>query len=336
MKSNLLALLCFFALIIVTDPVFSQISDKDIKKEQQNKSLKILVISDLNDSYGSTAYSQEVLDLVGSVSTLKPDLILCGGDMVAGQKKTLTREAIQAMWKGFDQAVLQPIKASGVPFGFTMGNHDASPNFVLDREVSASFWANHKADVNLTFIESSHFPYYFSYLKNNVFIISWDASSSQIPAEVKSWMKEQLDSPVAKEARFKIVLGHLPLYALVESKNKPGEVLEHADETLQFLKENQVDLYLSGHQHVYYPAKKESVILYHSGCLGGGPRSLLGHHEAPYKSYGFIEIPKNIKNKDSVKVSAIRADDKHEVKLEDLPAQVSGFNGSLNRIDLSK
>ncbi|MDH5826314.1 metallophosphoesterase family protein [Sphingobacterium faecium] len=336
MRSYLFALLYFFTLILFIHPVFSQVSDKDINKERKNKSLKILVISDLNDSYGSTTYSKEVLDVVGSISTLKPDLILCGGDMVAGQKRTLTREAIQAMWKGFDQAILQPIKASGVPFGFTMGNHDASPSFELDREVSASFWLNHKADVNLTFIESSHFPYYYSYLKNNVFIISWDASSSQIPEQVKSWMKEQLDSPLAKEARFKIVLGHLPLYALVESKNKPGEVLEHADETLQFLEENDVDLYLSGHQHVYYPAQKESVILYHSGCLGGGPRALLGHNAEPYKAYGFIEIPKKIKNKNAVKISAIRADDNLEVKLQDLPTQVSGFNGNVHRIDLAK
>jgi predicted MPP superfamily phosphohydrolase len=328
--------ICFLLSFYAIYPVFSQSSTRDLNQEKINKNLKILVLSDLNDGYGATTYSQEVLDVVDRIAELKPDLILCGGDMVAGQKKTLTREDLEAMWAGFDRFVLQPIKTAAVPFGFTMGNHDASPGYALDREVSALFWNDHKRDVNLTFIDSSHFPYYYSYLKNNVLIISWDASSAQIPNEIKSWMKEQLNSSLAIKTRFKIVLGHLPLYALVESKNKPGEVLEQADETLSFLKENGVDLYLSGHQHVYYPAQKESVMLYHSGCLGGGPRSLLGDDQVPYKAYGLIEIPKKINKKQDIKISGIKAVDHQEIELHKLPVQVSGFNGTLNRIDVVK
>jgi len=53
-------------------------------KESKNEKLKILLISDLNDSYGSVSYSKEVHEVVKRAKEINPDLILCGGDMVAG------------------------------------------------------------------------------------------------------------------------------------------------------------------------------------------------------------------------------------------------------------
>lgn len=79
--------ICFLLSLCAIHPVFSQSSTRDLNQEKINKNLKILVLSDLNDGYGSTTYSQEVLDVVDRIAELKPDLILCGGDMVAGQKK---------------------------------------------------------------------------------------------------------------------------------------------------------------------------------------------------------------------------------------------------------
>ncbi|HEY9908918.1 MAG TPA: hypothetical protein V6D18_15080, partial [Thermosynechococcaceae cyanobacterium] len=46
--------------------------------------------------------------------------------MVAGQSPSLGRSEIEAMWAGFERHVGGPIRKAGVPFGFTIGNHDAS------------------------------------------------------------------------------------------------------------------------------------------------------------------------------------------------------------------
>src|SRR5690606_29751583 len=83
--------------------------------------------------------------------------------------------------------------------------------------------------------------------------ISWDASSATIQPEVLDWMRGQLRSEEAKSARLRILLGHLPLYAIVADKNKAGEVIADADRTLEFFREHRIDVYISGHQHAYFP-----------------------------------------------------------------------------------
>ena len=53
--------------------------------------LRIAVISDLNSQYGSTEYEPEVtkaIDLI--INRWQPDLVLGGGDAIAGQKTSLT------------------------------------------------------------------------------------------------------------------------------------------------------------------------------------------------------------------------------------------------------
>jgi len=319
---------CFFLSSLVC---FAQ----NTKQQTRNQALKILLISDLNDSYGATTYSEQVHDVIAKVDAIQPDLVLCAGDMVAGQSKKLSVARLDSMWSGFLSAVLNPLSEKNIPFGFTMGNHDASPNYLHDRQAASKFWLANKGKVNLTFIDDGHFPYYFSYIKNNVFFISWDASSEVIPDQIRSWMKEQLQLAVAKNARGRIVLGHLPLYALVADKNKPGEVLQSADETLSFLKSQQVDMYISGHQHVYYPAAKEQVTLLHAGCLGGGPRELIGHQRPAYKAYAVIEIGKR-KRVRKADIQGFVARDHREVPLDSLPARVQGFNGIVERIDVAQ
>jgi len=296
----------------------------------KNEDLKILLISDLNDSYGSVGYSKEVHDVVKRVKEINPDIILCGGDMVAGQKASLTASRLDSMWMAFDTSVLTPINELGISFGFTMGNHDASPSYHLDRVAASTFWKGNKHKANLTYVDDTHFPYYFSYIKNNVFFISWDASSSVIPVEVKAWMKEQLSTSVANKSRARILLGHLPLYAIVAAKNKNGEVLNDADETLAFLKENNVDMYISGHQHAYYPASKEQLTLLNAGCLGGGSREILGHTAKASKAYAILELPKQ-KSIEDVRITGFEPASHRHILLESLPDSVRGFQNTIYR-----
>lgn len=291
--------------------------------------LKILLISDLNGSYGSTSYGEEVHDVIAKIDSIKPDLILCAGDMVAGQKSSLTTEQIQAMWDGFDSQIFQKIEQSNVAFAFTIGNHDGSPNFLQDRALATAYWMPRKNALKLNFIDDTHFPYYYSFEQSGIFIASWDASASVVKEDVYKWLETQLASPVAKKARMRILLGHLPLYAIVESKNKPGEVNADASFAMSFFKKHKVDMYISGHQHAYYPAKEGNVVLLHAGGVGDGPRQIMGHAAEAMRAYSILEIPKNSKQ---FKLETWNPSLRKSIALEDLPASVSGFNGTVNRL----
>ncbi len=295
----------------------------------KNKTVKIAVISDLNSRYGSVTYNKEVSEVINELTRLKPDIIVCGGDMVAGQKATLTEENIRAMWQSFKQTVLTPLQAANIPFGFTLGNHDASPSYTLDRSIAQQFWQQHVQATNLQFVDSSHYPFYFSYLHNNIFFISWDAAAARVPQAVYEWMQAQLNSKAASAANLRIVLGHLPLYAIVAAKNKPGEVNAAPDSALQFFKANAVDLYISGHQHAWYPGKKEGLRLLHAGCIGDGERPILGHDSIARKAYTIIEVPAKAPKKFSY--TTYNPVSKEKIHAAILPDSVIGFNGVVQK-----
>lgn len=330
-KSTIVLCLVVLALIITS---FKVIEEPIWKAETKNKPLKILLISDLNGSYGSLTYSPDVTAVLNEIGKIKPDLILCGGDMVAGQKASLTEQNIVEMWQSFKKVVFDPIKKEKIPFGFTLGNHDASPNFLKDKAIATQFWKAEQEGTRLTFVDSTNYPFYFSYLKNNVFFISWDAAGAKIKPELYEWMKEQTNLPVAKNARMRILLGHLPLYGIVAAKNKPGEVNADPDGALTFFKTHGIDMYISGHQHAYYPATKDGIQLLNSGCIGDGPRPILGYSELGKKAYTIIEIP--VKKPLSFTQRSFVPVTNEEINRSNLPDSVIGFNGVIHRIGLKK
>ncbi|HTM98451.1 MAG TPA: metallophosphoesterase [Pedobacter sp.] len=329
MKRIILTSLLLSALLLVS---FTFIADPLWQVEARNKPLKILLISDLNAGYGSLTYSEDVSAVLNEMDQIKPDIILCAGDMVAGQKASLTAQNIKDMWQSFKTVVFNPVQKRAIPFGFTLGNHDASPSFSKDREIAAQFWNDEKHLTHLTFVDSEHYPFYFSYLKNNVFFLSWDASGAKIKPELYTWMKEQINLRVAKNARMRILLGHLPLYAIVAAKNKPGEVNSNPDSALSFFKAHQIDMYISGHQHAYYPATKNGVQLLNSGCIGDGPRPILGHQELAQKAYTVIDIP--VKRPLTFTQKTFKPVTNEEITIRSLPDSVIGFNGTIYRKDL--
>ncbi len=327
MKLHLYAYSLLLAFSLVTTACKTAENNAALKRETVDNPLKIMVISDLNASYGSTEYPEDVPHVISQIDSIKPDIILCAGDMVAGQKASLTGENIKAMWASFKTTVLDPIQTSKIPFGFTVGNHDASPTFALDRRLAQEFWMQNAAAVNLTFVDSTHFPFYFSYIKNGVFFISWDAAGAQIPAEVYSWMKEQLQSRAAQKARLRLLLGHLPLYPIVEAKNKPGEVNAAPDSALAFFQANGIDVYISGHQHAFFPAQKKGVRLFNAGAIGNGPRPLMGHDSAAKKAFHIIEVP--VKNAARFTHQTYLPISNTIIDARSLPDSIKGFNGVL-------
>jgi 3',5'-cyclic AMP phosphodiesterase CpdA len=304
------------------------------------KDLRIAVISDLNSAYGSTSYEPEVHKALELIPSMQPDLVLCSGDMVAGQSPKLTNAQIQAMWNAFDRGVAQPLRRAQIPFGFTMGNHDASGaldqnrrfRFQNERDLAARYWRNPAHDPGITFLDKSDFPFYYTFTQNGVFFLVWDGSTHLIPAEKLAWVERALASAPARQAKLRLAIGHLPLYGVAEGRNKPGEVMANAEQLRALLEKYQVHTYISGHQHAYYPGRRGNLELLHTGLLGAGPRALIGQERRSPKTLTILDF--TFDQPGQVQYTTYDMKNLSPVGLESLPRFLLGHNGRVIRRDL--
>jgi Icc-related predicted phosphoesterase len=300
------------------------------------KDLRLVVISDLNSQYGSTEYEPEVTQAIALILQWQPDLVLCGGDMIAGQKATLTESQIESMWAAFDEQVAAPLRQQQIPFGFTIGNHDGSGAikdqtliFQNERELAQGYWQQQPSYLN--FVDRANFPFYYSFQQQNVFFLVWDASTAQISPQQLEWIEQTLQTPAAQQASARIVLGHLPLYPVAQTKNQPGEYLAAGKKLRSLLAENQVFMYVSGHQHVYYPGRIDSLELLHAGALGQGARQLI-NSELPSRQTITVldlDLPEI-----SLTYSTYDATTWQQIALEELPTSIPHKDGTIWRHDI--
>ena len=271
----------------------SSIHSSNPAKEQ----VRIIVISDLNNRYGETSYSPEVIRSISLIKQYQPDLVLCAGDMIAGQKHSLTKKQIQEMWMAFNIHIALPLKQLKIPFGFSLGNHDASGTlyrnqltFYKERIVASKFWNDPQNSPSLNFIDKSKFPFYYTFKQNNIFYLVLDASTHTISEEQLIWIQNSLESLDSKKASLRFVIGHLPLYPIAVGRNNNGNFIKDGKKLQLLLEKHNVHTYISGHQHAYYPGKKGKLKLLHSGALGGGPRKLLNSKLSPTKTLTIIDV----------------------------------------------
>lgn len=293
---------------------------------------RIAVISDLNGPYGTLDYYWHVDSTVARIVRMQPDIVIVAGDMIAGQDRRLPDDRFPQMWEVFEQRVAAPLREAGVPFGFTIGNHDGSPFDAFNRERTAAraYWNIPNTLLNV--VDEGDFPFYFSYRVNDVFIISWDASSAEISEPTLNWVKEQLRSEEARNARYRILLGHLPLYAAAIGRNRHGEILRDPDELHAVMQRYNVDMYVSGHHHAYYPGYRGGVELLQTGALGGGPRPLLGLGAEPRKTWSLLEVPSDPARE--ITITTWDADTDAIVHNQELPRYLHGLTGFTIRRDL--
>jgi hypothetical protein len=299
--------------------------------------VRIIVISDLNSQYGSTTYELEVDRAIKMIPDWQADLVICGGDMVAGQKHSLSDSNVQAMWEGFDQHIAAPLRRAKIPLGFTVGNHDASGTeiggklaFARDRQLAQQYWQNH--DPGLNFLDRQGFPFYYTFTQNNVFYLVWDASCDTIPPEQIAWAQNSLNSPEAKSAKLRLVLGHLPLYGITQGRDNPGNYLARADELHSLLERNDVHTYISGHDHAYYPAKSGQLELLYTGALGTGPRKLIQGSLSPYKTLTVVDI--DLANKTTI-YTTYNMTKLSLVDITTLPKEIKSPTKTITRRDLA-
>jgi len=252
--------------------------------------LRIVLISDLNSSYGSTSYIPAVQQGMDQLIALQPDLVVCAGDMVAGQKRGLSGQQLDAMWRGFETTVLQRLQRAGIPLLPAIGNHDGSPGFPADRAAVRRFWTPLRSRIGLKLVDASQFPFRYTVLQDGIFWLVWDASSARVPEDQLAWAQQQLASDAARAARARFVVGHLPLVGVGQGKDRPGEVLDRGG-ALQSLMENaRVQAYISGHHHAWFSGRRGQLDLIQLGALGSGPRRLLDGGAPAQQTFTLLEI----------------------------------------------
>lgn len=288
--------------------------------EERGEKLRIVAFSDINGSVGSTHYIPGVHQGVKDFLRRQPDLVIGVGDYIAGGDigRRLPDSAFPRMWQVFSEQILSRILVQSVPFVPTPGNHEASgyQGFERERRSYEKFWSENKPRVQ--YINQDNYPWFFSYMVDGVFFISLDdvkVFSLHNSSVQKEWLKEQLSSPLAREAKARIVYGHVPIFAVLDqakhsrgnNRGKYHEILNHEqwntddenDNSLErILTEGGVNLTVFAHSHAYYPGV---VIRQHQDgptvlrilslpCMGPGSRYL---HRGPMRSregYSLIEV----------------------------------------------
>jgi hypothetical protein len=303
--------------------------------------VRLVVISDLNSAYGSTTYDPEVDKAIALLPFWQPDLVVCSGDMVAGQDLSLTPDQINAMWQAFDDHVAAPLRQQRLPYGFTIGNHDASSAtgvnnaflFKQERDLAVSYWADPKHNPGVNFIDRDDFPFYYTFEKAGIFFMAWDGSSSRISADKLAWVESTLASEAAQQAKARILISHLPLYAVAVGRDQPGEVMENADQLRAMLERYNVHTYISGHHHSYYPGHRGQLQMLHMGILGSGPRPLIDSRLPPWKAVTVVDIA--FDNPELTTYTTYDIQTLGTIEYDELPRFLAGHNGIVLRRDVS-
>lgn len=297
--------------------------------------LRVAVISDLNSGLGAIDYEWQVDSIVQRIPRIwKPDLVISGGDLVAGMGVS-DPDHLQKMWDAFTKHIAAPLNDNNIPFAFTLGNHDGPRAYKVEHAFTKTYWNQSDNKPNLDFVDDSHFPNYYSFVKNDMFFVSWEASSSEITEENLEWMKEQFQLPEAINARHRFVMGHMPLYSVAQERDSKGDVLQNPEKLRALLERYKVTAYISGHQHAFYPGKRGKLELLNTGAAGSGARSWLTQDLAPTNTITMMDIYNDGRDIQytTYAIKEKNASDMAVFDIERLPSSIFGVNGYLLRAD---
>ena len=288
--------------------------------------LRIVVLSDLNGSYGATTYDANVHAAVNALkTTLQPDLVLISGDMVAGQQAGLN---YPAMWAGFHAAVTTPLTTAGIPVAPAPGNHDASayPGYQVERDEYQRQWQPTRRPA-VQFIDATNFPFRYSFVFKGAFFIALDATTvAPLSGAQRAWVEQQL--LLAAQYRVRIVFGHVPL--LPTTVGRESETLN--DVTFENLLRTHGAVFIGGHQHGYFPGAINGLRHVVAPCVGAGPRPLIGTTGASPRGFVVIDVAND-------RITSLQARTgstfTSTISRSSLPASLTWGGRSLQRDDLA-
>jgi hypothetical protein len=287
------------------------------------------VVSDLNGAYGSTRYDAVVTETVRELAERQPDLVICTGDMVAGQKRPiLPKDHVEAMWEAFHAVVTDPLREAGVPLAVTPGNHDASAyaDFATEREVFRQQWLDRSPE--LRFVDRDDYPYNYAFAVGEVLFVSLEATT---PGPLDAGQRGWLDDLLTRERgrfRHRVVFSHLPVFAFAQGRESEVTA-DH--ELVRLLERHRVDLYLSGHHHAFYPGFRHGVRYVGQAGLGSGARPLIGDERVSERAVTWLEF-----DAAGVQITALAAPGlDRAIERASLPRAIPSRHGTLRRDDLA-
>ncbi|MFC4638107.1 metallophosphoesterase family protein [Deinococcus hohokamensis] len=290
--------------------------------------LRLVLLSDFNGPYGSLQYPAALTRTVRRITQeWRPDAVLSAGDLVAGQDPRQTDATRRAMWAAFDRDVQEPLRAAGIPFGFTLGNHDAA--LVADCRQAAAYWQARPPALALSDRRAFPFRFSFTLASGTVFVASLDASGPQVGAAGRAWLARQLASPAARQARVRLVLGHLPLAGVSQAKNRPGEVLRDAPALRAVMEQGRVLAYVHGHHAAFYPGRLGALNVLSGGGIGG--RDYVGFPGTARSTVTRLTL--NL-TAGQATFQTYDADTGAPVPTTTLPPRLEGLGGALQRVEV--
>lgn len=248
------------------------------------RSFRFCVISDSNSTYGSIAQGAGVSAAMKAiVERLKPELVVHNGDMVAGQKKSLDKERIEAMWNQYFQAVADPLALAGIILAPVGGNHDASAGF-KDRDIFISRWTESPRVPNLDFSCREEFPLFYSFnYKGASFVVLGAVNGHMKAGEVETAVK-LLERSAGKPL---FVFNHVPFEKL---HRKNHGRLAPEDRLYAIFIASGVDLFFSSHYELYFRGFYKNLPVVSTGVLAAVDRRLLGTDVPQGMSFVAIDV----------------------------------------------
>ncbi len=292
---------------------------------QVQASTKVVVISDLNSSYGSKTYHPAIKKSIEQIAKLSPDLVISTGDMIAGQQAGLD---YPGMWESFHNSITKPLLNLGLPLAVTPGNHDGSGEVAFKNERNEFITQWKKYTPKLNFVDNEHYPSYYAFSVKGVLFISLDATLiGKLPANQKIWLKGVLDRN--SEYSKKVIFGHLPIFPV--SQTKESEYLKDP-ELIQIMQDSNVSLLLSGHHHAYYPGVYQGIRQISQGCLGAGARKIIGDYDTSSRSITVIDF----NDEGNISVDAYGGENLDQIiDRKTLPEKIKYLNLEMWRDDLA-
>ncbi len=300
------------------------------------KTWRIAVVSDMNQSYGSKEYTPALKAAIQHIRQSGTALVLSTGDMVAGQKKDLD---YLGMWSAFHEATTRPLGASGIPLLPSPGNHDASAgaSFANERNHYRTTWSSFPAgrfnsgrapEDQIRFLNNvtQNWPLNYAVTMGPALFVALDATvGGGLVNNQLDWLETVLRNSEAYKV--KIVFGHFPLfpYTFDRASDYLGDGSPQFVARLEaMLEKHQVDFYLSGHHHAYYPGRRLGQVRYVSvPLLGTGARYLLtaerSEKNRSVQSFLYFDFD----SAGNITMSAVKSPSFTTITSESLPLQIS-------------
>lgn len=203
--------------------------------------VEIIQISDLH--YGSREFYEDyLLNAINYINDLKPDIVICTGD--------LTHKGSKQQYEG----IVKYIDKIKVPLLNVIGNHDARNHGIVFFERFIGPRRNVIAIAEKdTFIMGVRSP------RDNT-------SEGELGDAQIDWMYQKLKN--SKEL-FKILALHHHVIAVPSAGAKRTTLID-AGEVLQLVQEFKIDLVLQGHRHVPHVWQFGNAVLLYCGTTASG------------------------------------------------------------------